>query len=92
VRVGDKVIAIGSPFGFDNTVTSGIISALNRDIMESPFDDHSQTDAAINHGNSGGPQFNMAGKVIGMNSIIFAPTIATGGAGPAAGRVPHTYG
>ena len=74
VRVGDKVIAIGSPFGFDNTVTSGIISALNRDIMESPFDDYLQTDAAINHGNSGGPLFNMAGEVIGMNSIIFAPT------------------
>jgi len=79
VRVGDKVIAIGSPFGFDNTVTSGIISALNRDIMESPFDDYLQTDAAINHGNSGGPLFNMAGEVIGMNSIIFAPT--TGFAG-----------
>jgi serine protease Do len=74
MRVGDKVIAIGSPFGFDNTVTSGIISALNRDIMESPFDDYLQTDAAINHGNSGGPLFNMAGEVIGMNSIIFAPT------------------
>ncbi len=74
VRVGDKVIAIGSPFGFDNTVTSGIISALNRDIMESPFDDYLQTDAAINHGNSGGPLFNMAGEVIGMNSIIYAPT------------------
>jgi serine protease Do len=74
VRVGEKVIAIGSPFGFDNTVTSGIISALNRDIMESPFDDYIQIDAAINHGNSGGPLFNMAGEVIGMNSIIFAPT------------------
>jgi serine protease Do len=74
MRVGDKVIAIGSPFGFDNTVTSGIISALNRDIMEGPFDDYIQTDAAINHGNSGGPLFNMAGEVIGMNSIIFAPT------------------
>jgi serine protease Do len=72
--VGDKVIAIGSPFGFDSTVTSGIISALNRDIMESPFDDYLQTDAAINHGNSGGPLFNMAGEVIGMNSIICAPT------------------
>ena len=74
MRVGDKVVAIGSPFGFDNTVTSGIISALNRDIMESPLDDYIQTDAAINHGNSGGPLLNMAGEVIGMNSIIFAPT------------------
>jgi serine protease Do len=74
VRVGDPVFAIGSPFGFDNTVTSGIVSALNRDIMESPFDDYIQTDAAINHGNSGGPLFNMAGEVIGMNSVIYAPT------------------
>lgn len=73
VRVGDKVFAIGSPFGFDNTVTAGIISALNRDIMESPFDDYLQTDTAINHGNSGGPLFNMAGEVIGMNSVIYSP-------------------
>jgi serine protease Do len=81
VRVGDKVFAIGSPFGFDNTVTSGIISALNRDIMESPFDDYIQTDAAINHGNSGGPLFNMAGEVIGMNSVIYAPTSGSAGVG-----------
>ncbi|MGA3003812.1 MAG: trypsin-like peptidase domain-containing protein [Acetobacteraceae bacterium] len=74
VRVGDQVIAIGSPFGLDNSVTSGIVSALNRDIMESPFDDYIQTDAAINHGNSGGPLFNVAGEVIGMNSVIYAPT------------------
>jgi serine protease Do len=74
VRVGDQVIAIGSPFGLDNSVTAGIVSALNRDIMESPFDDYIQTDAAINHGNSGGPLFNLAGEVIGMNSVIYAPT------------------
>ena len=74
VRVGDDVIAIGSPFGLDNSVTAGIISALHRDIMESPFDDYLQTDAAINHGNSGGPLFNLAGEVIGMNSVIYAPT------------------
>ena len=55
MRVGDKVFAIGSPFGFDSSVTSGIISALHRNIMESPFDDYLQTDTAINHGNSGGP-------------------------------------
>jgi serine protease Do len=73
VRPGDVVIAIGSPFGFDNTVTAGIVSSVNRDIMESPFDDYIQSDAAINHGNSGGPLFNIAGDVIGMNSVLFAP-------------------
>jgi serine protease Do len=81
VRVGDRVFAIGSPFGFVNTVTSGIISALNRDIMESPFDDYLQTDAAINHGNSGGPLFNQAGEVIGMTSVIFSPGPASAGVG-----------
>jgi serine protease Do len=73
VRPGDIVIAIGSPFGFDNTVTAGVVSSINRDIMESPFDDYIQSDAAINHGNSGGPLFNMKGEVIGMNSVLFAP-------------------
>jgi serine protease Do len=81
MRVGDPVIAIGSPFGFDNSVTSGIISAVNRDIMESPFDDYLQTDASINHGNSGGPLFNLSGEVIGMNSVIFAPTTGSVGLG-----------
>ena len=73
LRVGDDVIAIGNPLGFDNSVSAGIVSALNRNIMESPFDDYIQTDAAINHGNSGGPLFDMAGVVVGMNSVIFAP-------------------
>jgi len=81
VRVGDRVFAIGSPLGFENTVTSGIISALNRDIMESPFDDYLQTDAAINHGNSGGALFNMSGEVIGMTSVIFSPTTGSIGLG-----------
>jgi serine protease Do len=81
MRVGDPVIAIGSPFGFDNSVTAGILSAVNRDIMESPFDDYFQTDAAINHGNSGGPLFNLAGEVIGMNSVIFAPGTGSVGLG-----------
>jgi len=81
VRVGDTVIAIGSPFGFDNTATSGIVSAINRDIMESPFDDYIQTDAAINHGNSGGPLFNLQGQVIGMNSVIFSPSTGSSGLG-----------
>jgi serine protease Do len=81
MHVGDGVIAIGSPFGFDNTVTAGIVSAVNRDIMESPFDDYLQTDAAINHGNSGGPLFNLAGEVVGMNSVIFAPGSGSVGLG-----------
>jgi serine protease Do len=81
MRAGDTVIAIGSPFGFDNTVTAGIVSAVNRDIMESPFDDYIQTDAAINHGNSGGPLFNLAGEVIGMNSVIFSPSTGSSGLG-----------
>src|SRR3954471_20176364 len=68
VAVGDGVVAIGNPFGLDNTVTTGIVSALNREISapdESPIEGAIQTDAAINHGNSGGPLFNLAGKVIG---------------------------
>jgi serine protease Do len=81
LRIGDRVIAIGSPFGFDNSVTTGVVSGLNRDIMESPFDDYIQTDAAINHGNSGGPLFNMEGEVVGMNSILFAPGTVGGSIG-----------
>lgn len=81
LRAGDTVIAIGSPFGFDNTVTAGIVSSINRDIMESPFDDYIQTDAAINHGNSGGPLFNLAGQVVGMNSVLFAPGEGSAGVG-----------
>lgn len=81
LRPGDTVVAIGSPFGFDNTVTAGVVSSVNRDIMESPFDDYIQTDAAINHGNSGGPLFNMAGEVVGMNSILFAPGTYSGSVG-----------
>jgi serine protease Do len=81
MKVGDTVIAIGSPFGFDNSVTAGIVSAVNRDIMESPFDDYIQTDAAINHGNSGGPLFNLNGEVIGMNSVIFSPSTGSSGLG-----------
>jgi serine protease Do len=81
MRVGDAVIAIGSPFGFDDSVTAGIISAVNRDIMESPFDDYIQTDAPINHGNSGGPLFNLTGQVIGMNSVLFGPGDYSGSVG-----------
>lgn len=73
MRAGDEVLAIGNPFGLGNTVTSGIVSAVARDINSGPFDDFIQTDAAINRGNSGGPLFNNDGEVIGMNTAIFSP-------------------
>ena len=72
-RVGDWVVAIGYPFGLGGTVTSGIISARNRDINLTRYDDFIQTDASINQGNSGGPLFNLEGKVIGINTAIIAP-------------------
>ena len=69
-RIGDWVIAIGNPFGLGGTVTSGIISARNRSIGLSRYEDFIQTDASINSGNSGGPLFNMEGNVIGINTAI----------------------
>ncbi len=73
-RVGDWVMAIGNPFGLGGTVTVGIVSAKNRDINSGPYDEFIQTDAAINKGNSGGPLFNMAGEVIGVNTAIISPS------------------
>ncbi len=74
MRVGDLVLAIGNPFGLGGTVTAGIVSARSRDIHQGPYDDFIQTDAAINRGNSGGPLFNMAGEVIGINTAIYSPS------------------
>ena len=80
-RVGDWVLAVGNPFGLGGTVTTGIISARSRDIHAGPFDDFLQIDASINKGNSGGPTFNLAGDVIGINSAIFSPNGGSVGIG-----------
>ncbi|QBJ80402.1 MULTISPECIES: DegQ family serine endoprotease [Aquitalea] len=72
VKVGEWVLAIGSPFGFENTVTSGIVSAKNRLLPDENFVPFLQTDAAVNPGNSGGPLFNLKGEVIGINSQIYS--------------------
>ena len=109
VQVGDGVVAIGSPFGLEETVTSGIVSALHRQ-MTSPnnftIDDSIQTDAAINHGNSGGPLLNTQGKVIGITSQIESDSGGNDGVGfavpsntvrtiadklIATGKVEHAY-
>jgi serine protease Do len=73
-RVGDWVLAIGNPFGLSGTVTAGIVSSRGRDIQQGPYDDFIQTDAPINKGNSGGPLFNMDGKVVGINTAIYSPS------------------
>ncbi len=78
-RMGNWVFAIGNPFGLSSTLTVGVISALARDIRSGPFDSYIQTDAAINRGNSGGPLFNLDGKVIGVNTSIYSPPGGAGG-------------
>ena len=74
LKVGEWVIAIGSPFGFENSVTAGIVSAKGRSLPQENFVPFIQTDAAVNPGNSGGPLFNMRGEVIGINSQIYSRT------------------
>lgn len=86
LRTGDQIIAIGNPFGLGGTVTAGIVSHLGRDIGERSragdfIDGYIQTDASINLGNSGGPMFDLTGKVVGVNTAIFSPTGASIGIG-----------
>ena len=80
-RVGDWVMAVGNPFGLGGTVTTGIISARGRDIGSGPYDDFLQIDASINHGNSGGPTFNLDGDVVGVNTAIYSPSGGSVGIG-----------
>lgn len=81
VEVGDWVMAVGNPFGLGGTVTAGIVSAVGRDLQQGPFDDFLQIDAPINRGNSGGPTFDVTGRVVGINTAIFSPTGGSVGIG-----------
>ena len=81
VRVGDWVFAIGSPYGFRGTVTTGIVSARGRDIGAAHYGDFLQIDAPINRGNSGGPTFDLEGRVVGVNTAIYSPTGGSVGIG-----------
>ena len=78
LRVGDAVLAIGNPLGLGMSVSAGIVSALNRDIQDTPFDNYIQTDAAINHGNSGGPMVDLDGEVVGVDTALYNPDEAGG--------------
>jgi serine protease Do len=80
-RVGDWVVAVGNPFELGGTVTAGIVSAQGRDIGSGPYDNYIQIDAPINKGNSGGPAFDMNGKVIGVNTAIYSPSGGSVGIG-----------
>ncbi|RAI00995.1 serine protease [Acuticoccus sediminis] len=80
-RVGDWVMAVGNPFGLGGSVTAGIVSARGREIGAGPYDDFLQIDAPINRGNSGGPTFNLAGNVVGVNTAIYSPSGGSVGIG-----------
>ena len=80
-RVGDRILAIGNPFGLGTTVTSGIVSARQRDINAGPYDDFIQTDASINRGDAGGPMVNLRGEVVGINTSVFGPSGGSVGIG-----------
>jgi len=80
-KFGDWVVAVGNPFGLGGTVTAGIVSALGRNINEGPYDDFLQIDAPINRGNSGGPTFDLHGRVIGINTAIYSPSGGSVGIG-----------
>ncbi len=81
IKVGDWVVAVGNPFGLGGSVTAGIVSALGRNINEGPYDDFLQVDAPINRGNSGGPTFDLAGQVVGINTAIYSPSGGSVGIG-----------
>jgi serine protease Do len=81
LQVGDRVFAMGDALGVGISVSGGLVSALHRNIEASPYDDFIQTDAAINHGNSGGPLFNTKGEVVGINTALLSPTNGSSGLG-----------
>ena len=78
LRIGDSVLTIGNPLGLGLSVSAGIISALNRNIEDTPYDDYIQTDSAINHGNSGGPMVDLNGEVVGVDTALYNPDEAGG--------------
>ena len=78
LRVGDSVLTIGNPLGLGMSVSVGIVSALNRDLQDTPFDSYIQTDAALNHGNSGGPLIDQDGAVVGVDTYLYNPEKAGG--------------
>ncbi len=80
-RIGDWVLAVGNPFGLGGTVTAGIVSARGRDIGAGPYDDFIQIDAPVNRGNSGGPTFDLNGRVVGVNTAIYSPSGGSVGIG-----------